>query len=440
MTLSNRAFENNFDLCCAELIFISKSKSMTLQFLGRQKNDDDVKVKTKVDETLFRRVWNNIVLRRLICSKIKDYLSKEDRAVLISSSAAKTIERYKADTLQFVQSNRLLSIFDCEFLTADLFKLHFDTYCKETSILEVIEAFSHNNRHSRDTWLFRRVIDILKDRGIKPASLSSIYTWRNVIKSNNVELYNYAKSVLPMLERHHFKNYLVSYATQRDHWGVGILPSIPGTAVLAQLLGDLIDLDPTENWLEYVDFSYLAYNGLVDILETIHMHAAPCIPLTVKPPNYRLGHQLNEGTMKVAIQQKQIESIRCLYKVFKIPLSYETLLLAARSCDLSFIIALHNIEPGAGRLYTIFIHVVSSTFNAYVHSNDSQCKDFRKEFIDHVKPLNFIDKRLEQQIINYNAIGKWPRIKYQPTTNTQQYLTMFQQSDKDTNIPSLSFD
>ncbi|EGG19617.1 hypothetical protein DFA_00195 [Cavenderia fasciculata] len=415
---------------------------MTSQFLGRRKNDDDVKVKTKIDETLFRRVWNNIVLRRLICSKIKDYLSKEDRVALIGSGLASVIERYKADPLQFIQSHsnsNLVAIFYYEFLTADLFKFHYDTYCKEISVAAVINALSINRRNYRDTWLFRRAFDILKDRGLRPESMESanvVYIWRSVIKSNNVELYNYTKSVLPMLDRHHFKNEMVPRAAkpENDPWSKSVQP-MTGTDLLARLLQDLIDFDPTDNWLELVDFSYLAENGLVDILETIHMHAGSCIQLSVSDKQSRC--QLNEHTMMVAIQNNQIESIKCLYKLFKIPFSHETLMLAARTCDLSFIIALHNIEPEAGRLYTIFLHVISSTFNAYLRSDDFRCNNFRKEFIDHVKPLNYINKRLEQQINTDLAIGKWPRIKYQPR-NTQHHFTMFQQHD--TQIPSLSFD
>ncbi|EGG19613.1 hypothetical protein DFA_00191 [Cavenderia fasciculata] len=420
---------------------------MTLQILGRQKNkNNDEKVKTKIDETLFRRVWNNIVLQRLICSKIKDYLSKEDRVALITGPA-KVIERYKADPSQFIKSNNnsILSLFYCECLTVDLCMMYFDTYCSKVPVAAVIDALSVNRRSYIDTWLFRRAFDIFKDRGIKPESMTSIYTWRNVIKSNNVEFYNYAKSVLPMLERHHFLDDLVPIATQpeNDPWSKSV-HRLPGTDLLAQLLDDLIDLDPTENWLERVNFSYLAENGLVDILETIHKHAGSCIPMLVKPKyiskyQSQSGRQLNEHTMMVAIQNKQINSIRCLYKVFNIPLSHANLMLVARTCDLPFIIALHNIEPEAGRLYTIFLHVVSFNFGLHFPPNDPQCYIFRKEFIDHVKPLNFINKILEQQINTDFSIGKWPRIKYQPR-NAQHHFTIFQQSGDDTNIPSLSFD
>ncbi|EGG19612.1 hypothetical protein DFA_00190 [Cavenderia fasciculata] len=401
----------------------------------------------KVDETLFRRVWNNIVLRRLICSKIKDYLSEDDRVVLISSSAAKTIKMYMEDPLQFIKSkgnnNNIVSIFYCEFLTVDLFKSHYDTYCKDIPVASVIDAISYNRRNYRDIWLYCRAFDFLKERGLRPESIqsvSNIYTWQHVIKSNNVEFYNYAKSVFPMLDRNHYKNELVPRAAkpQKDYWGH--IQPMTGTDLLAQLLDDLIDFDPTENWLECVDFSYLAKNGIADIIETIHMHAGSCIPMLAKPiSKYHFDRQLNEHTMTVAIQNKQINSIRCLHKVCKIPLSYATLLLVARTRDLSFIIALHNIEPEAGRLYTIFLIVISSTFNAYFRSDDPQCNNFRKEFIDHVKPLNFINKTMEQQINTNLAIGKWPRIKYQPR-NAQHHFTMFQQSGADTNIPSLSFD
>ncbi|EGG19616.1 hypothetical protein DFA_00194 [Cavenderia fasciculata] len=414
---------------------------MTLQFLGRQKNKNDEKV--KIDETLFRRVWNNKVLQRLICSKIKDYLSTKDRAALIRSGAASNIEMYKADITQFIRSNygSLVAIFYCEFLTVDLFKLHFDTYCKETSISEVMDAFSHNNRHSRDTWLFRRVIDILKDRGIKPESMSTVNTWRHVIESNNVDLYNYVKSVLPMPTRESIKKDLVPRAAMPYSWNKTIYP-LTGTDVLAELLQDLIDLDPTENWLECVDFSYLALMEKVDILETIAMYAMPCIPYLAKPySQYSLGRQLNERTMMLVIQRKRIESIKCLYKSFKIPLSHKALMAAARTCDLPFIIALNNIEPAAGRLYTIFLLAISSKFNVYLHADDFRCENFREAFINHVKPLNYIHKRLQRQINNnYVDLRQWPRLDYQPTYIQQHFAMFQQQSSDDTNIPLLSFD
>ncbi|EGG19614.1 hypothetical protein DFA_00192 [Cavenderia fasciculata] len=416
---------------------------MKLKFLGRKKNiDDDEKVKTKIDEILFRRVWNNIVLKRMICSKIKDYLSKEDRALLTKPGAASDIERYQADPFQFIQSSlfkdrREYALFGCEFLTVDLFKSYFNTHCKEIRISTALEVLSLNRRNYRDIWLFRSVFDYLKERGMEPESMATIHMWRNVIESNNVDLYNYVKSVFPMPEFLRIKCSVVPLAakspTRVNTWSYTIHPH-PGTELLAQLLDDLIDLNPTENWLECVDFSYLAENGSVNILETIVAHAGPFIPCNSKvPPHF------DEYTMIVAIQHRKIDSIRRLYLVNKVPFSFATLMAVARTCDLSFIIALHNIEPEAGRLYTIFLHVINFRFNLYFPPNDLRCNNFRTEFINHVKPLNFIDKILEQQINTNLAIGKHPRNKNQPA-NTQQHFAIFQRYGDNTNIPSLSFD
>ncbi|EGG19618.1 hypothetical protein DFA_00196 [Cavenderia fasciculata] len=435
---------------------------MTSQFLGRQKNnndDDNVKVWTKIDETLFRRVWNNKVLQRLICSKIKDYLSKDDRAVLISSGAAGVIERYKADRLEFIKSNSLYgayggdyALYSCYFLTVDLFISHYDSYQKKTTRGQsVIDDLSYNKRNYRDTWLFRRVFDILKERGMEPESMATVNTWRNVIKSNNVEWYNYVKSKFPMPATgiHHFKKELVPLSAKPSQDNYRAIHPMTGTELLAELLQDLIDFDPSENWLERVNFSYLAEHGLVDILETIEMHAGSYIPrtLTPTPPGYvsksqqvqYLDRHLTEHTMTVAIQHKQIAFIKCLYKVSKIPLTLSTLMAIARTCDLPFIIALHNIEPEAGRLYTIFLHVMSSKFSQYFaispHSV-SKCKNFRKEFTDHVKSLNYLDHNLKC-FTDTATLDATARVIYQPK-NTEQHFSIFQQHDPQ--ISTFSFD
>ncbi|EGG19607.1 hypothetical protein DFA_00185 [Cavenderia fasciculata] len=397
---------------------------------------------TIIDETLFRSVWNNTILRRLICSKIGECIPiSNGKRIQLKDTFFAEMEQYNKEPDQFLKYGGNQRFYECGVITADLFKYHYQhthrSWLQEDQVetrLSVLDLISGNHRNMIDTWLFRSAYNYLKRTD--PQSILAdqhMTTWHNVISSNNVELYNYVKTVLPMPGLEGIKQ-IVANATKHTRMRTmgsyhantyGSISPPPGTKLLKTLLKDLRLIDPKETrWLELCDYGMLAESGCTDIMETIHKYAG----------DYYCPSE--KAIMVRAIQNNQIESIRFLYKVNKIPIG-QVMLEAARTCDLSFLVELHNIEPEAGRLYTLFLKVMSPSFAKgplrFSPSESTQWQTFQQEFYQLGKQLNYIDTNLQHQIDT-----KQP-FRYQPK-NIQQHFKIFQQSNvDDSSIPTLSF-
>ncbi|EGG19606.1 hypothetical protein DFA_00184 [Cavenderia fasciculata] len=393
-----------------------------------------------IDPIICKRVWSNIVLRRLICSKIGECIpiSEENRIKLKRGYAAREIRQYKTELCNEEPPSGLTNqrFYECPVITADLFQYHYEyihnqikrSYERDDYVLVFI---SGNPRNVVDTWLFRRAFEYLKrtdPQSFMPHRLGDI--WDNVIKSNNVELYNYVKTVLPMPFIRDIKQ-LVSRATKPFNpsptieYGVPAPPS--NTKLLKSLLKDLKLIDPLETqWFTSCNYKNLVETGSIEIMETIDKYAGDYY----RPTDATL--------MARAIETKQIESIRFLYKVCKIPISKVSMLQAAHFCDLSFIIALHDIDPGACRLYALFLHVMGTSFSngslRHSESKSEEWQDFKKEFYQLGKQLNYVDKKLQHQIDNKLPFRCIPKNIQQP----QQHFKIFECNTSDSSIPTLS--
>ncbi|EGG19605.1 hypothetical protein DFA_00183 [Cavenderia fasciculata] len=418
-----------------------KQRQLDLQQLFKQQQQQQRQQRQpiKIDQVICKRVWNNVVIRRLIYSKIRECVPiSEENRVKLKSHFALAMQQYKTDPHRFVQLEGNRRFYQCPVITVDLFKVHYQYFHKYGAALEsgydVIDLVSGNPRNMVDTWFFRKVCEFLKgnNKGKDKDMIipkSPFYTWDNIMVSNNVELYNYAKTVMPMPDTKGLKQmlYVVTSPPRAiPHYSsYGTITRPSGTKLLKALLQDLRLIDPQETqWLEWCDYGQLAAKGLTDIMETIHKYAGDYYV-----PTYNVF-------MVQAIQNKQIESIRFLYKVNKMPIGQRSMYEAAHTCDLPFLIALHNIEPEAGRLYTLFLHVMSSSFShgpMRFSPHQTHWQTFQQEFYQLGKQLNYIDTNLQHQIDT-----KQP-FKYQPKT-IQQHFKIFQQSNvDDSSIPTLSF-
>ncbi|EGG19601.1 hypothetical protein DFA_00179 [Cavenderia fasciculata] len=402
------------------------------------------------NNSVVKRVWSNIVLRRLICSKIGECIPvSEENRIKLKANQLEMMRRYKRDPVSFIDFGNS-AFYRSPFMTARMFEYHYDHYHSIGARFDyrgarqerVLDGVAGNPRNMIDTWLFRRAYDHLKRRGVKPEDMASVETWRYIVSTNNVELYNYAKSVLPMPKASDCASLLpitTKPALDFSYHVAYIIKPLDGTELLAALLDDLYHLDPNEKWLGWIHFGGLVARGRVDVLQTIETHAGPYIsreinvlPVGEKRSYTHCHSHLTQETMRSAIQNKQIEAIRFLYKVSKIPIGPQSLIAVARTCDLPFLIALHNIEPEAGRLYTLFLHVMSSAFFQGPLLPPTQWKDFQQEFYQLGKKLNYIDTNLQHQIDT-----KQP-IRYRPK-NIQQHFKIFESNNTDLSVPSLSF-
>ncbi|EGG19709.1 hypothetical protein DFA_00287 [Cavenderia fasciculata] len=387
----------------------------------------------KIDETIFRSVWKNVVIRRLICTMIGEFIPvSAEKRIKLKDHYAKQIEQYKESPQSFwVQGNR--QFYECPVLTASLFQYHYDNVKSDMEC--AIALVSGNPRNAVDTWLFRSVCDYMKRCYPSVLTMPSIHTWTNIIKSNNVELYNYAKTVLLMPELTEDLQRMVSLATDTHlyHWEVfnstkGAISQSRDTKLLKALLIDLRLIDPSleTRWLDQCDYKKLVERGSIGILETIEKYAGDYY------------HRNEIGLMHRAIKEKQINSVRFLYQVKKIPIGIDTMKEIANTCHLPFVIELHNLEPDAGRLYTLFIYVMSSKFNRPRGTGGDCYRDFKREFYQLGKQLNYIDTNLQYKIDTKKYF------QYQP--KNQQHFKMFEcnasvgeQNINGSSMPTLSF-
>ncbi|EGG19603.1 hypothetical protein DFA_00181 [Cavenderia fasciculata] len=401
-----------------------EQQRIELQQLFKQQQQQS----SDLDERLFRRVWNNVLLRRLIGSKIGECipLSAENR-ILLREHCAVLMGQYKKNPKPF-RSKCNREFYECPVITASLFQSHYD-HVKWTDMEYVIYLVSGNPRNAVDTWLFRRACEYFKRcHPYLVLTKTPLNTWRNIIRSNNVELYNYAKTVIPMPNDIEDIKKMVALATNPSYdnsyyHSNGAISRPSNTKLLKALLKDVrLILDPLQReiqWLEYCDYQRLIVHGPIGIAETIHKYAGDYY------------HPANSALMIPAIQSKQVESIRFLYKVCKIPIGPLAMLEVVHTCDLSFIKRLHDIEPEAGRLYTLFIHVMSINFSkGPVQANTT----FQQEFYQLGKQLNYIDIKLQHQIDT--------NMSFHYQMKNQQHFKMFEQQnidhDNSSAIPTLS--
>ncbi|EGG21995.1 hypothetical protein DFA_01883 [Cavenderia fasciculata] len=415
---------------------ISKEEKMVvrqrlkLQFKRQlqQQQQEKQRQRQPIDQQVFKTVWNNTFLIRLIYSKTIPISS--DTLVEFKNHFTGTLQQYKKDPNLFVDKYGPFEFYECPVITAKLFAHHYQHVHKQRMMdydrwLSVLDLVSGNPRNMVDTWLFRKAYEYLNRTDAQEVSDNNYRfekTWENVIRSNNVELYNYTKTILPIPNM--LKLIVIAIEPPRQ-WYNYLCP--PGTKLLKALLKDLESVDPQdtwwlikaypiENWWLNI-YKSLIEIGSITILQTIHKYISDGI--------FDFNSTFKKSLMILAIQSKQIESIQFLYNVCKIPISEKEFMIeAARTNDLSFLIKLNNIDTKAGHLYILFLHVMSST---YSHG-------FKQEFYRLGKQLNYIDKNLQQLIDT-----KQP-FKYQ-IKNTQ-YFKLFQQYNSDddsSSIPRLSF-
>ncbi|EGG16563.1 hypothetical protein DFA_09110 [Cavenderia fasciculata] len=128
----------------------------------QQKQQKQQQSTTQINERIFRQVWNNIFLKRLICSKIRTI--SQDNLIKLENYFTEYMEEYFEDPNLFIERRGIYKIYECPLITVDLFAYHYER-CHDKikgSNDSVLERLSANPRNMVDTWLFRRAFEYMK--------------------------------------------------------------------------------------------------------------------------------------------------------------------------------------------------------------------------------------------------------------------------------------
>ncbi|EGG19545.1 hypothetical protein DFA_00123 [Cavenderia fasciculata] len=350
-----------------EVAYIEVSRNLSYLF---NKNYDMLRIRAEkkketllLKEELFRLVWNNVVLRRLICAKIQEcvlvLVPETIRLELFGSKSRHLamIKEYKRDPKRHYELNGSFYLYTCPLLTPRIFKYYYEYVMQRkkrpTDFDLILDKISLSPRNLVDCWLFKTTYELLKSKGVPLDKMASTSTWANIVRTNNVELYNFVKTVLPLPKRVDDLKALVSVAAMTPETKLSyyerLMPISQDTKLLATLLDDLIEHDPCERYLEQVDYGTLVCTGNMGILQTLAEHAGDYIRRTITSGGSSIGggraerrrHRhthLTKEMMLLAMRSKQINSVRYLHHEMEMPIETDALVEAARSCDLPFVI------------------------------------------------------------------------------------------------------
>ncbi|EGG21530.1 hypothetical protein DFA_01416 [Cavenderia fasciculata] len=421
----------------------------------------------KTETTLMllkQSVWNNLFLKRYILSLIKETVPyrKEMMASKRHLDIIASFKRARSNVHGLLFTPLLLASHIEHLIKSSLTAKRYP-YLNDISANPILRV---------DIALFQSVHKMLMDKDLYNSPTASKNIWDHIVGSNNIELYKYARSqfllpsaaicfdlVLTASKIGTFRSIstVVLYDT--------IIPISKGSEILEDMLDELPEIFPEDDWSLAVDTKYIVANGRLDLYKKLELERTRWIKykksingfgtLNKLQNNYNI--YLSDNAIVTLIINQHKDLFYYLYFNQKIIITERILKMIVNTCLITGVLFLNqaqidyqnnnnqnnnscNNNNQNGFLYSMVMYSMSKEFQ--FHQWRGQRVDkvgaFIKQLEDVARQLNYIDPVQSLKRSTAHKPNGYPILGHYKLKLAPQYFQLLQQQSSDP-VPTLSF-